>query len=259
MRLPRVISQPLFFLVGVITIFPPLMTSALAARVPTSNADSHSSTEERLTSSPAQLQFGEVTLGQTKNAFVTITNRGGSSLTVSAATSTRAEFSLSGLDLPLSLSAGESYTFTVTFAPQARGVADGSISVVSGASKKTLTMRLAGTAAENTPAHETTTGNMPRLVQHKVKLSWKASTSKHVIGYNIYRANRARGPYKRINRTLDPYTYFTDRTVAVGHKYYYVATAVNRRKTESVHSKHIEVVIPLSYQAGISGSNLRGD
>jgi len=235
------------------------MATALPAKVPTSKADSHAAIEERLTSSPAQLQFGEVTVGQTKNAFVTITNRGRSSLTVTELSSTGAEFSLSGLELPFRLSGGESFTFTVTFAPQRSGAANGSLSVISGPSKKTLTTRLEGTAAENTPTHETTTGNVPRLVQHKVKLSWKASTSKHVIGYNIYRANRARGPYKRINRTLDPYTYFTDHTVAVGHKYYYVATAVNRRKRESVRSKHIEVVIPLSYQAGIIGSNLSGD
>jgi len=174
--------------------FPSADDKCPSGDVPTGKADSHAVTQERLTWSPAQLQFGEVAVGQTKNAFVTITNRGRSSLTVSKATSTGAEFSLSGLELPLSLSGGESFTFTVTFAPQRRGVANGSISVVCGTSKKTLTMRLEGTTAENTPTRETPTSNMPPLVQHKVKLSWKASTSKHVIGYNIYRANRSGGP-----------------------------------------------------------------
>ena len=244
MRLPRAISQLLVSALGVITIFLQLVTSALAASVPTSNAASHAATEERLTWSPAQLQFGEVAVGQAKNAFVTITNRGRSSLTVSEATSTGAEFSLSGLDLPLSLNGGESFTFTVTFVPQAHGVANGSIFVMSGGSKKTLTIRLAGTAAENTSTLETPTSNVAPPVQHKVKLSWKPSDSKHVIGYNVYRSNQPRGGYNRINRVLDPNTTFTDRTVVGGHKYYYLATAVNWKKEESVHSKHIKVVIP---------------
>jgi fibronectin type 3 domain-containing protein len=63
----------------------------------------------------------------------------------------------------------------------------------------------------------------------------------------VYRGNRSGGPYKKINGVLDPNTRFTDLTVSAGHKYYYVATAVNlrrRRKRESTHSKQIQVVIP---------------
>lgn len=244
MRLPHAISPPLFSLVGVITIFLQLMTGASAASLPTGKADLHAASDERLILSPAQLQFGNVAVGQTKNAFVTLTNRGRSSLTISEATSTGAEFSLSGLDLPLSLNEGESLTFTVTFAPQGHGVTRGSISVVSKASKNTLTMRLEGTAEEHTPSFETPTSNSAPVAHHKVALAWKASTSKHVIGYNVYRGTQPRGPYHRINRVLDPHTNFTDRTVVSGHRYYYLATAVNRRKVESAHSKHIKVVIP---------------
>ena len=81
-------------------------------------------------------------------------------------------------------------------------------------------------------------------VQHKVQLSWKASTSKHIVGYNLYRGIRSGGPYKKINGSLDPSTKYTDLHVVAGYKYYYVATAVNLKGQESKRSKQVEAVIP---------------
>jgi fibronectin type 3 domain-containing protein len=98
--------------------------------------------------------------------------------------------------------------------------------------------------AKNSPTEQAVTVRIVYPVQHKVQLSWKASTSKHIVGYNVYRSTRSGGPYKKINTVLDPNTRFTDLTVAAGHKYYYVATAVNSRKRESADSKQIRVVIP---------------
>jgi hypothetical protein len=333
MRLPPVVSQPFLSVVIVITVFLHLMPSTLAANLPTGKAVSHAAAKQELTSVPARLQFGEIRVGQTSNQFVTITNRSRASLTIFEAASTGPQFTLSGLDLPLTLSEGESFTFTVTFAPRAPGAADGSISLVSRASRKTLTMRLAGTGApvgqlsitpatidfgdvgegssgiqtgkltatgsgviissatsnssnfelsglslpvtipaggsvpftvkfvpgdgrissatlsfasnaENSLSEEPVKATIIGPAKHRVQLSWKASTSKHIVGYNIYRGNRSGGPYKKINRVLDPNTRFTDLTVAAGHKYYYVATAVNRRKARSKYSKQIKVVVP---------------
>ena len=76
---------------------------------------------------------------------MTITNRGRTSLTVLSAASTGSEFGLNGLDLPLTLAAGESFTFRVTFAPQNIGRAHGSVSIVSGSPERALTIQLAGT------------------------------------------------------------------------------------------------------------------
>ncbi len=96
----------------------------------------------------------------------------------------------------------------------------------------------------NSRTEQAVTVRIVSPAQHKVQLSWKASTSKHILGYNVYRGNHSSGPYKKINGDLDPYTRLTDRTVAAAHKYYYVATAVNLKKKESHYSKQIQVVIP---------------
>jgi hypothetical protein len=286
-----------------------------------------------LTCAATKLELGEVAVGQTRDSLITITNSGTTSLIVLSAASTGTEFGLNGLDLPLTLAAGESFTFGVTFAPQKSGYVDGSISIVSEAPNRALTIQLSGTGraigqlqvtpaaidfgdasvgstgtqkvqltatgadvtvssaitssknfqlngltlpftipaghsvpftvtfvpngsdnssamllfasdASNSPNEQVVTLRVVGPVQHKVQLSWNASNSKHILGYNIYRGNRSGGPYQKINDVLDPNTRFTDLTVSAGHKYYYVATAVNWMKRESTHSKQIQVVIP---------------
>jgi hypothetical protein len=56
-------------------------------------------------------------------------NSGGSNLTISGATMTGSGFSLSGPALPLTLAAGQSASFSVTFAPQSSGTVNGSLSL----------------------------------------------------------------------------------------------------------------------------------
>jgi fibronectin type 3 domain-containing protein len=134
------------------------------------------------------------------------------------------------LSLPVTIPAGHSVPFTVTFVPRDSSSASAILSFASD--------------AKNDSAEQAVTIRMVRPALHKVQLSWKASTSKHILGYNVYRSNHLGGPYKKINGDLDPSTKLTDLTVAAGHKYYYVATAVNSRKKESHYSKQIQVVIP---------------
>ena len=305
---------------------------ALAENQPVGTSSS-ATARTQLTCVATKLQLGEVAVGQTRDRLITITNSGTTRLIVLSAASTGTEFGLNGLDLPLTLAAGESFTFGITFAPRKSGRVDGSISIVSEAPNQALTIQLSGTGratgqlqvtpaaidfgdaslgstgtqsvqltasganvtvssatissenfqlegpslpftipaghsvpftvtfvphdsdsssavlsfvsdASNSPNEQVVTLRIVGPVQHKVQLSWKASTSKHILGYNIYRGNRSGGPYKKINGVLDPNTKFTDLTVAAGHKYYYVATAVNWKKRESTHSKQIQVVIP---------------
>ena len=289
--------------------------------------------QTQLTCAATKLELGEVAVGQTRDRFITITNSGATRLIVLSAASTGSEFGLNGLDLPLTLAAGESFTFGISFAPQKSGRVDGSISIVSEAPNQTLTIQLSGTGratgqlqvtpatidfgdasvgstgtqkvqltargadvtvssattsstnfqlggpslpftipaghsvpftvtfvrhgsdsssailsfasdAENSLTEQAVTVRMVGPRQHKVQLSWKASTSKHVAGYNLYRGNRRRGPYEKINHSLDPSTNYIDRDVEAGCTYYYVARAVNLRGQESKFSKHVQVVIP---------------
>ncbi len=98
-----------------------------------------------LTPSPTSLAFGNVTVGSSKSLTDTLTNSGGSSLTISAATASGTGFSLSGLSLPLTLSAGQSTSFTVVFAPTASGADSGNITITSSGSNSDLTIPLSGT------------------------------------------------------------------------------------------------------------------
>jgi len=85
---------------------------------------------------------------------------------------------------------------------------------------------------------------------HTVNLSWDASTSPNIVGYNVYRGAESNGPYTKINSSLDPNTSYSDSTVQAGQTYYYVTTAVDNLGVESVYSNQTEAVIP----SGGSGS-----
>jgi len=79
---------------------------------------------------------------------------------------------------------------------------------------------------------------------HSVTLTWTASTSSNVIGYNIYRGPASSGPYTRITSLPVAGTTFTDNAVQSGQTYYYVATAVDSSGRESAYSNSAQAVIP---------------
>src|SRR5437588_396000 len=55
---------------------------------------------------------------------------------------------------------------------------------------------------------------------HVVDLSWKASTSSGVAGYNLYRSPDA-ATWRKVNMSLIPSTLYSDSTVASHTTYYY--------------------------------------
>jgi hypothetical protein len=78
---------------------------------------------------------------------------------------------------------------------------------------------------------------------HVVDLSWKASTSHDVAGYNVYRCPDG-VTWKKINASLIGATVYSDSTVANGTTYYYVTTAVDIYGDESNVSAAVKAVIP---------------
>src|ERR1019366_9031896 len=102
-------------------------------------------TQGTLGSNPTTLNFGSVTVGSNQSLSETVTNTCGSRFTISKATISGTGFSLSGITTPLTLAAGQSTTFTVTYAPQSAANACGSVTITSNASNPTLTISLAGT------------------------------------------------------------------------------------------------------------------
>jgi hypothetical protein len=178
---------------------------------------------------PSSIDFGNVTVGTQATRTGTL-NASGAAVTVSSDTVNGSAFALGGLSLPVTIPAGQQVQFTVTFTASANGVASGSISFASDAS--------------NSPTIESLTGTGVPPAQHSVNLSWTASTSQDVMGYNIYRGVKSGGPYSKINSVLNASTIYTDTTVVDSQTYYYVTTAVNSGNQESAYSNQAQAVIP---------------
>ena len=281
-----------------------------------------------LASAPASLSFGSVTVAAKQSLSGTVSNSGGSSVTISGVGVSGTGFSLSGITAPLTLAAGQSASFTVVFAPQSAGSASGNVTITSSASNPTLTIPLSGTGtavvgqlavtpgtlslgsvvagtsgtatgsltasganvtiaaagtnnsvfsisklslpvtiaagqsvpftvtfspqttgaatatltftsdAQSSTTAETLTGTGLPVPTHSVSLSWNASTSSDISGYNIYRSlfGTSCGGYEKINSVLNTNTLYTDSTVVDGTSYCYASTAVSSSNEESGYS-----------------------
>jgi hypothetical protein len=181
-----------------------------------------------LTASASTLAFGNVNPGRSSTLTVTLTNSGTSNITISNVTISGPGFTASGVSTGLIMTAGQTATLNVTFAPAATGSVTGSVLVASNASNSPASITLSGTGVQ--PVHLAT-------------LTWTESTST-VIGYNVYRATVSGGPYTKINSSLDATTNFTDTTVQAGQTYYWVVTAVNSSNVESSYSNEVAATIP---------------
>jgi len=79
---------------------------------------------------------------------------------------------------------------------------------------------------------------------HWVSLSWIASTSSNLAGYNIYRASSSGAYTSPLNSSPVTGTTFADGTVAPGLTYYYVVRAVDNSGNQSANSNEDQVAIP---------------
>jgi len=182
-----------------------------------------------LSASRSTINFGNVTIGSSSTQTGVLA-AGASPVTISSASWNGQGYSVNGISFPVTLTAGQSVPFTVTFAPQASGTSSGSISFISDAS--------------NSPTREILTGTGIQPAAHGVDLSWDPSPSS-VIGYNIYRGTTSGGPYPlKLNSSPQPGTSFSDNTVRSGTTYYYVATALDANSVESSYSNQLTMVIP---------------
>jgi hypothetical protein len=101
-----------------------------------------------LTANPSTLSFGKVDVGNKSNLPVVLTNAGNSAVTLSQGRMSGSDFHAIGVNLPLTLSAGQSFTFHVVFAPKAIGSFAGSLALSSPADP-VLQILLKGVAASS--------------------------------------------------------------------------------------------------------------
>lgn len=180
----------------------------------------------QLSVSPATLKFGSVVVGanSSKNGSLTAANM---AVKVSSGTSNSSEFVLSGIRFPVTIQAGQSASFTVTFAPNSSGTANAQLTFVSDAS--------------NSPTIESLTGTGTAAPQHWVDLTW--SGSQGAVAYNVYRKFPADANYSQID-SGEVATAYTDDNVAAGKTYDYVVTALDANNIESGYSNRAEVTVP---------------
>jgi hypothetical protein len=177
-----------------------------------------------LTATPAPVAVGNVVAGTSGTASGRL-NASGSNVTVTAASTNNSRFTISGLSLPVIIPAGQSAPFTLTFSPQVAGADSAALIFTSNAQPSTTADTVTGTG---TPAPT-----------YSVNLSWNASTSPDISGYNVYRAVYVSscGAYSKINgSTLDTATTYADSSVVDGTNYCYATTAVNSANEESAYS-----------------------
>jgi hypothetical protein len=177
----------------------------------------------QLTVTPTTLGLGRVVVGTSGTASGSLT-ASGANVTVTAVSSNSSAFIIGGLSLPVTIPAGQSASFMVTFSPQVSGGASAALTFSSNAQPASTTETLTGTG---TPAPT-----------HTVNLSWNANTSSNISGYNIYRAvyTNSCGSFSKINSVLNTSTLYTDSAVVGGTSYCYATTAVNSSNVESGYS-----------------------
>src|SRR5579872_536279 len=186
--------------------------------IPLSGSGTQTAAAGQLSVTPATINAGNVIVGFSGSQTGTL-SASGANVTVYAVDISSSEFAVGGVSFPLTIQAGQSVNFTVSFTPQSSGVASVSASFSSSAS--------------NSPASATLTGTGVAAPSHSVSLSWNASTSPDISGYNIYRRAGTSGSFIKINSGLDPVTIYLDTAVTDGLTYYYETTAVNSSNEES--------------------------
>ena len=194
-----------------------------------------------LSVTPAALSFGSVAVGKTASQEVTLKSTGNADVNVKSVSVFGNGFSVSG-GSNITLAAGQSSTVTVKFDPSKSGSASGTVTVASnvpGAPAKISVSGSGSSSGSGSPGSQSDVA-----AQHTVTLQWDPSTTSKVVGYYVYRAFVALGPFSKLNSASATSTNFTDATVTGGLTYYYVVTAVDSEHVESAFSNQVVVTIP---------------
>lgn len=215
-------------LTGTVTITSDAASPTLMLALTGTGTTSGGGGSGQLTANPTTQSFGSVAVGSPKNLTGSLA-ASGASVQVTSASWNGPGFSVSGITFPVTINAGQSVSYTVTFAPTTAGPANGNISFVSNAANTLPAVTLSGTGTQG--------------ASHSVTLSWTASTST-VAGYRVYRGTSSGGPYTIQTPSPIGAASFTDATVASGNIYFYVTTAVDANSVESDLSNEAQVTVP---------------
>src|SRR6266705_1265084 len=186
---------------------------------------------------------------------VSVTVSGANITTGLSFTAAAQTFTISGTISPAA--GGSGATVTLSGAAAATTTADGAGNYTfSGLGNGTYTVTPTNTGFTFTPLSQSVivnSANVPSVnftasaqVTHSVALTWIASTTSTVTGYNVYRSTVSGTGYAKINSSLvlAPLVSYTDTSVLTGTTYYYVTTAVDSSSNESTNSNEATAIIP---------------
>jgi hypothetical protein len=108
---------------------------------------------------PTSASFGSVPVGASTSQTIQLKNAGSTPLTISAATASGTGFSVSGLTLPVALSAGTAATLTIKFSPKSAGAVSGAATVSGGFSSVSVPISGTGVSDTTTLSASATTEN----------------------------------------------------------------------------------------------------
>jgi hypothetical protein len=176
----------------------------------------------------ANVEFGDVAVGKTSTLAVTLSNTGGSPLTVQQNSVSGVGFSTSGVGSGMTLAAGQYATLAVSFNPSGTGTANGAVSLTSSTSSVPINMPLSGNGV---------------VVSHWASFDWVPSQSA-VVGYNIYLRSPSDQSWIKLNSSPVAATSYTDWDVQGGQSYTYSVTSVSPTNMESPYSNATEATVP---------------
>ncbi|MFL6446645.1 MAG: DUF4082 domain-containing protein [Bryobacteraceae bacterium] len=131
---------------------------------------------------------------------------------------------------------GGSYTFG--------GLVNGSYVVTPSQAGYTFTPASATVTVNGSSINNVNFAATAASTAHSVSLSWTASTSSNITGYNVYRGTTSGGTYTKVNSAMVGTTTYVDGSVTAGQTYYYVTTAVDGSGAESGYSNQATAVVP---------------
>jgi hypothetical protein len=184
-----------------------------------------------LTVTPTSIAFGSVPVNGTATSTVSLANTGNTAVTVQTISTNGTGFGASGISTGLSIPAGQTATLAIQFSPKNTKNFTGTVAITTSASN-------AGSVAIPLTGSGTNIGS-----GSSANLTWSASTSSGVVGYNVYRSTVAGGPYTQIASSVSGTT-FSDSTVQPGTVYYYTVTAVTASGVKSAYSNQVVATIP---------------
>jgi hypothetical protein len=182
----------------------------------------------QLSASSGSLSFNSVNDGSSSTLNVTLTNTGNASVTISSVTASGPGFSESG-GAGTTLTPNQATTLNISFSPTNSGAVAGNVTVASNATNSP-TIALSGTGVQAST--------------HSASLTWTASVSTDVVGYNIYRSVVSGGPYSALDTAPVSADAYQDSTVQAGQTYFYVVRSVDNEGTESANSTEVPATIP---------------